>query len=249
VSGEGADPSPGRRAPPPPTRARRPGDGSALGALFDRVAQGYDAGRRRLVPGFEGLYGAALAAAGPLPEGARVLDLGAGTGLFSAMLAAERPGLRLTLVDLAPEMLARAAARPWPGHRPEIVVADMTGSLPAGRFDAVISALAIHHLEDSEKRALFDNLAGRLPPGAPFVNAEQIRQPTAPAEAAADREWEEEARNLGSGDDEIAAARARMAHDKCATLAEHETWLEAAGFSVDVPWAAGRFAVIAAHRV
>ena len=70
---------------------------TGLGALFDRAATAYDGERRALVPGFDGFYGAALAALEGLPEGARVLDLGAGTGLLSGLLAAARPDVRLTL--------------------------------------------------------------------------------------------------------------------------------------------------------
>ena len=61
-------------------------------AAFDAVATEYDAARRRLMPCFDGLYGTVLeliAEWGP-PRGARVLDLGAGTGLLAAMVRAAR---------------------------------------------------------------------------------------------------------------------------------------------------------------
>jgi cyclopropane fatty-acyl-phospholipid synthase-like methyltransferase len=41
-------------------------------------------------------------------------------------------------------------------------------------FDAIVSALAIHHLEDAEKRSLFARIHERLRPGGVFVNAEQV---------------------------------------------------------------------------
>jgi trans-aconitate methyltransferase len=40
-----------------------------------------------------------------------VLDLGAGTGLFSALIAYSFPGARITLLDVSDEMLARARER------------------------------------------------------------------------------------------------------------------------------------------
>ncbi|MEE3918567.1 class I SAM-dependent methyltransferase [Micromonospora sp. BRA006-A] len=95
-----------------------------------------------------------------------MLDLGAGTGLLSLLLTAAVPGVRLTLVDGAPGMLAVAAAhleKRGVAHR--TVHADLAGPLPAGRYDAVVSALAIHHLDDEGKRALAERAADALVPG------------------------------------------------------------------------------------
>lgn len=35
------------------------------------------------------------------------------------------------------------------------VICDYTEKLPEGEFDAVISALSVHHLEDNQKEKLF----------------------------------------------------------------------------------------------
>jgi tRNA (cmo5U34)-methyltransferase len=53
-------------------------------ASFNRDAAGYDAMRRRLIPCFDDFYGTALTLIGDWkPQKAlRVLDVGAGTGLF-----------------------------------------------------------------------------------------------------------------------------------------------------------------------
>ncbi|GMG80878.1 class I SAM-dependent methyltransferase [Paralimibaculum aggregatum] len=237
-------------AHPPGGGGPAPAGGAAVGALFDRDAAGYDAERRRLVPDLDEFYDAGVAALGALPRGARVLDLGAGTGLFAARVALAHPGARLVLQDVAPGMLALAGAR-FAGlglPAPETRLADMAGSLPEGRFDAVISALAIHHLEHPAQAALFRGIARILAPGGRFVDAEQILQPDPAAEAAADRAWEAAARAAGAGDAALAAARARMAHDRCATVTDLLAWLGAADFAAHCPWARGRFAVLAGIR-
>lgn len=224
---------------------------SALGALFDAVAADYDAERKLLVPQFDGFYGAALSALGTLPKGARVLDLGAGTGLLSALVAARNPQISLTLVDISAGMLDRAAARfdAMEGAAPEIVVADFRAGLPVSACDTVISGLAIHHLENAEKQTLFARIAGALPTGGLFLNADQVLQEAAAAEAEADREWERSCQRLGATEAMIAAARTRMAHDKCATIDAQLNWLNDCGFSAQCPWAEGRFAVFAARKV
>ena len=61
------------------------------------------------------------------------------------MLAAH-PGARLTGLDSSPEMLAQARETLDP-ERVELVLRALDQSLPAGCFELVVSALAVHHLE------------------------------------------------------------------------------------------------------
>lgn len=78
------------------------------------------------------------------PRADRVLDVGAGTGALLAHLAADRPALRATAVDLAPGMCATArAAVP----RSAVAAADAE-ALPfrAGAFDLVVSTSALQWL-------------------------------------------------------------------------------------------------------
>src|SRR5260370_8023901 len=84
-------------------------------AVRKPLAAGADADdrmRRKLVPCFDDFYRTALELLPFAPDaGFEVLDLGAGTGLLYAMIAAAFPKARLTLFDLTPEMLMMARAR------------------------------------------------------------------------------------------------------------------------------------------
>ena len=88
-----------------------------VGSLFGQAAWDYDRARRQLVPGFDRFYGAVLES---IPFGEqqeiRVLDLGAGTGLLSAVVAGKFQRARVTLVDLSVEML-RVARRRFAGEQ------------------------------------------------------------------------------------------------------------------------------------
>ncbi|MFI6127984.1 class I SAM-dependent methyltransferase [Micromonospora sp. NPDC051141] len=224
---------------------------------FDAVAGRYDEARRRLVPCFDAFYGTAIEVAAPPLRAAlaagrtpEVLDLGAGTGLLSLLLSAAVPGVRLTLVDGAPAMLAVATghltARGVP-HR--TVHADLADPLPAGRYDAVVSALAIHHLDDDGKRALYRRAADALAPGGVFVNAEQVAGPTPALDRRYDEVWTARITELGSDADEIAASRERMRYDRPATVADQCRWLDEAGLAdVDCFFKEWRFAVFGGHR-
>jgi tRNA (cmo5U34)-methyltransferase len=64
-----------------------------VGALFGEAARDYDRARRQLVLGFDRFYGVVLES---IPfqteQEIRVLDLGAATGLLSAMVVEKFPG-------------------------------------------------------------------------------------------------------------------------------------------------------------
>lgn len=223
----------------------------AIASSFDAAAAAYDAARPRLVPCLERLYGTAVGLM-PFDEDApiRVLDLGAGTGLLSQHLLAGFPNARLSIVDVAPAMLALARVRlAGAANAPKIVVADYAAAPLGGPYDAIVSALSIHHLEDLAKRALFRRCHDALAPGGIFANADQVAGPTAVLEAAYDRAWLAAAERAGATADEIAGARLRMKEDRPATLAAQLDWLANAGFrDVDCWFKDGRFAVYAGRK-
>jgi SAM-dependent methyltransferase len=215
--------------------------------LFSRDADGYDALRRRLIPCFDDFYGASLRLIRDWrPAGAiDVLDIGAGTGLFSAMVLAQNPIGSLCLLDASAAMLEHARARFAGNDRVEARVADMARADLGGPWDLVISSLAIHHLADAEKRDLYHRIRAALKPGGLFVNAEQVAGPNPSADARYAKIWLEQVQALGVSEQEIEKALERMAFDRCAPVNAQLEWLEEAGFcDVDCSFKAWRFAVL-----
>lgn len=225
----------------------RPEDQTAA-QTFDRHAQTYDAMRRRLIPRFDDFYATGLDLLAELPGPLRILDLGAGTGLFSGIVKTRFPDAQLHLSDASEGMLDRARERFAGVDGISFSVEDMAQQIPSGPWDAVISALAIHHLTHADKRALFARIRENLRPGGWFINAEQVAGPDDATEARHVRLWHDQIRAAGVPEDEVAAAADRMRHDICAPVGDQLGWLREAGFrQVDCPFRHWRFAVLVAQ--
>ncbi|MGB8411193.1 MAG: methyltransferase domain-containing protein [Candidatus Binatus sp.] len=199
---------------------------------FDLAAEDYDRTRRRLVPGFDDFYRAAIDLIRfPHDSRLKVLDLGAGTGLLSAFIAYSFPQARITMVDISSEMLERARARfELGGERFRFEVSDYGIDPIQEKYDAVVSALSIHHLGDDQKRSLFDRIHGALNDGGVFVNAEQFRGATPERDRFHHERWITRVRELGMDDRDLGAALDRMKFDRAATLEDQLEWLREAGF-------------------
>jgi ubiquinone/menaquinone biosynthesis C-methylase UbiE len=88
-----------------------------------------------------------------LAQGARVADIGAGTGTFAIALAAARPDLDLVAVDGDPRALEIARAKD--GAAAVGWKQALAGELPLadGSCDRVVLSLLLHHLDADGKRA------------------------------------------------------------------------------------------------
>ena len=145
---------------------------------------------------------------------ARVLDLGAGTGSTSQAVLESRPDARLVLVDENPNMLDVAREVLPAANMEAVIVADLSDPLPDGPFDLVVSALAIHHLDGAQKRALFANVHHRVRAGGRFALADVV-VPDDPADAVTPLTPE---------------------YDKPDRAEDLLEWLRAAGFRTERVW-------------
>lgn len=195
-------------------------------------ADPYDRAHHKLVPCFDDFYRTALELL-PFAPDARfeVLDLGAGSGLLSAMIAEAFPHVRLTLFDVTPGMLMLARQRLKPlGKRVKFVTADLAAATRSKPYNAVVSALAIYHLPDSGKRHLFADIFKYLTPGGVLINADQIAGETPAIDRCSRQAWIKRARELKASDRDLDAAIERMKQDLPATVGQQLAWMREAGF-------------------
>lgn len=109
----------------------------------------------------------------------RILDLGTGNGRLLALLKIDRPCAESIAVDFSPTMLSAAKARFAEDDTVQVIAHNLDDPLPEwGRFEAIVSSFAIHHLAHDRKRALYAEIFQRLQPGGIFCNLEHVASPT-----------------------------------------------------------------------
>src|SRR5581483_1224804 len=113
------------------------------------------------------------------PATRRVLDLGTGDGRVLALIAGKLPAIEGVGIDSSELMLSAAAERFAGDSRFTLREHDFAQALPdLGVFDAVVSCMAIHHLEHERKRSLYAEVHAALAPGGTFANLEHVASPT-----------------------------------------------------------------------
>ena len=140
------------------------------------LAARYDQGIRLSCPAYDALHRMLAPILQLLPEQARFLSAGAGTGGEILALAARFPHWHFTGVDASADMLGQCRERVQRAglaarvHLEHCRMQDYQGG---ESFDAASSVFVGHFIRDpDEKRDYFRAIAARLKPGAPFILAD-----------------------------------------------------------------------------
>jgi tRNA (cmo5U34)-methyltransferase len=110
----------------------------------------------------------------------RILDLGTGDGRLLAIVLRVRPDANAVALDFSPAMLDAARKRFESDSRVEVIAHNLDAPLPnLGKFDAVVSSFAIHHVTHERKRELYSEVYQSLNTGGTFCNLEHVSSPSA----------------------------------------------------------------------
>ncbi|MES1240741.1 MAG: class I SAM-dependent methyltransferase [Acidobacteriota bacterium] len=103
------------------------------------------------------------------PPGCRVLELGAGTGRATEILA--RKAGRVVATELVPEMIAQARRKVGELPHVQLLVADMRELSLRERFELVVAVddPFVHLTGDDDRDRAFRTAAGHLAPGGRFL--------------------------------------------------------------------------------
>jgi tRNA (cmo5U34)-methyltransferase len=102
------------------------------------------------------------------PDAVSLLDVGCGAGNWSVKFLSRKPGLEVTLLDLAPAMLERAQERALQAGASHVtlVESDIRDAQFDSGFDVIVASAVLHHLRDEhEWMGVFGKFYGLLNPG------------------------------------------------------------------------------------
>ena len=108
----------------------------------------------------------------------RILDLGTGDGRLMALLKIDRSQATGIALDFSPIMVEKAKARFQDDRSIEVISHNLDDTLPdLGKFDAIVSSFAIHHVTHDRKQSLYQEIFNLLTPGGVFANLEHVSSP------------------------------------------------------------------------
>jgi 2-polyprenyl-3-methyl-5-hydroxy-6-metoxy-1,4-benzoquinol methylase len=134
--------------------------------LFKEKAQDWDT--NDMVTQLSSAIGASIIEHAQLGAKMHVLDFGAGTGLITSQVA---PYVKkITAVDVSQSMLEKLIAKQELREKVEIVCQDITSQPLEAEYDLIMSAMAMHHVEDTDN--MIEQFAEHLKPGAKVALAD-----------------------------------------------------------------------------
>jgi demethylmenaquinone methyltransferase/2-methoxy-6-polyprenyl-1,4-benzoquinol methylase len=136
----------------------------------------YDAGMRWITLGRVRAVHDAVAEAAARSPGARVLEIGCGTGAVTERLVAR--GAAVTALEPNPELLERARERLSTAPDGRVAWLERTAAeidaLPEGSFDAVVASLCLSEMSPGERAFALRASARCLRPGGVLAVADEV---------------------------------------------------------------------------
>lgn len=172
-----------------------------------------------------------------------VLDLGAGTGILSELILKSFPQSRVTAFDLSERML-ELVSRKLSGFkdRLEIKLGDFSTDNLGSDYDLIVSGLAIHHLDDDHKTALFRRLFESLNMGGTLLIRDCVKGATPSLTEQYEKLWR--AFMQANGEDDAKWFARYLEEDTPSSVNAQLGWLSEAGFvNIGCHWRYLNFAI------
>jgi tRNA (cmo5U34)-methyltransferase len=228
-------------------------------SCYDSHAQAYDLYQSAVVPGYQEMLDLTSEACRRyLPQGARILDLGCGTGNASLAILKRVPSARVYLLDGSQRMVNVAADKISRTHPDAILgcrVADLAesdwdGGLQAMQFDGIVSTLVLEHLPFDRYRTALHKCLRLIRPGGWLLAAEGYAEEGSDMQEWFFQEMESRRRAVDPRiSDFVARLRDENETHYYAGKSEKSGWWKEAGFvQVDVLWQYLCIALMAGRR-
>jgi tRNA (cmo5U34)-methyltransferase len=214
---------------------------------FEEEAKQFDALILRLIPHYREMVEAMVRS---IPhdekDAIRVIDLGSGTGTVALNVLKRFPRARVTCVDFAEPMIEASKIKLSSNANVRYITGDFQRIDFGDGVDAVVSSLALHHLQtDGEKRDFYRKIFYGLQPGGCFFNADVVLGSNGQAQRFYMEKWKAfMKKSMPEGEIENVWLKKYAAEDRPAGLMDQCRWLAETGFTdVDVVWKYYNFAV------
>jgi tRNA (cmo5U34)-methyltransferase len=224
---------------------------SDIAQFFNSIKDDYTESVRRSNPCYAEMLEALL---GYLPAAwmpNAILELGCGTGNLTLLLRERFPETRLIGIDVSEGSL-EVCQRRLGAKRIDLRQMDMrTAKFEDGSLDMVVSGLALHHLTDAERRALYPSVCSWLRGGGWFVFCDRFRDESAQVTQVNRKIWQDGAFSRGTTAEEWQKWMTHEAgQDHPGTLIQQVIWLkDESGFAVtDIVWRKYLWAVVYAQK-
>lgn len=203
----------------------------AVREQFEQRAFDYDGLIPRLIPRYREQHDLILQLI-PFETNAhiKVLDLGAGTGILSALILQAFPQANVLAFDIAEKML-KVCQTNLSAYQERLTL--QQGNFAEDNFgngyDLVVSGLAIHHLDSAGKQTLFKKLFQSMNSGGILLIRDIVTAATPRLTEQYEQLWRQYIK--ASGEDDAAWFQNYLEEDIPSSVEEQTRWLSEAGFA------------------
>ena len=220
-------------------------------AEFDSLAREYNQLIRLWVPWYDEIIAMTVGNLPDRPSQPCVLDLGGGTGNLSATLIEKYPQAEIHIVDFSSKMIDFCQQRFVNNDRVQVYEQDfMTLDFEEAAFDHVISQITLHHLEDANKKQLFQNVHKWLKPGGTLSYSDIFRGINNDVHDRYNSQWKTACYELGASDEQWNHFWDHdQRYDRHIPIVDVVNWLQEIGFKeIDITWRHSLWANMVARK-
>lgn len=218
---------------------------------FNLIATEYDKDRPKFIPCFDDFYGRCTSIITRLIDKPRpkILDLGTGTGLLTAFWLQYLPDAEFYIMDNSVKMLEIAGQRFTGRNNIRLIKGDYINDMPEAKYDTIISALSLHHIDCNEKPSLYKKIYDNLTEDGLFINYDQYLMDSEKLEKLVESDWYNSIMNSGIDEKNFNMMLNRRTLDREVTVEEELCFLKRSGFSqACCLFRCFKFAVIVARK-
>lgn len=203
----------------------------AVREQFEQRAFDYDGLIPRLIPRYREQHDLILQLI-PFETNAhiKVLDLGAGTGILSALILQAFPQANILAFDIAEKML-KVCQTNLSAYQERLTL--QQGNFAEDNFgngyDLVVSGLAIHHLDSAGKQTLFKKLFQSMNSGGILLIRDIVTAATPRLTEQYEQLWRQYMK--ANREDDAAWFQKYLEEDIPSSVEEQTRWLSEAGFA------------------